>query len=42
MPIYECCFLGEDNQPVQTEVLSARDELGPRREAMNLEGRTLL
>jgi hypothetical protein len=36
MPIYQCCFLGEDNQPVRTEVLSARDELGARREAMNL------
>ncbi len=36
MPTYQCCFLGEDNQPVRTEVLSARDELGARREAMNL------
>jgi hypothetical protein len=36
MPTYECCFLGEDNQPVRTQILDAHDELGARREAMNL------
>jgi hypothetical protein len=36
MPTYECCFLGEDNQPVRTEVLGANDEREARREAMNL------
>ena len=36
MPTYQCCFLGEDNQPVRTEVLDARDELEARREATKL------
>ena len=36
MPTYECCFLGEDNQPLRTQVLGAHDELEARREAMNL------
>ena len=36
MPPYECCFLGENNQSVRTEVLGADDELEARREAMKL------
>jgi hypothetical protein len=36
MPTYECCFLGEDNQAVRTQILDAHDELEARREAMNL------
>jgi len=36
MPTYQCDFLGEDNQPLKTQLLGARDELEARREAMNL------
>jgi hypothetical protein len=36
MTTYQCCFLGEDNQPVRTQILGAQDEPEARREAMNL------
>ena len=36
MATYQCCFLGEDNQAVRTQILDAHDELGAHREAMNL------
>jgi hypothetical protein len=36
MPIYQCCFLGEDRQPVRTQILGANDELEAHREVMNL------
>jgi hypothetical protein len=36
MPTYKCCFLGDDNQPLRTEVLGAHDEIEARREVMNL------
>lgn len=36
MITYQCCFLGEDDQPVRTQILGAQDELEARREAMNL------
>jgi hypothetical protein len=36
MPIFQCCFLDENEQTVRTEVLGSRDEVDARREAMTL------
>jgi hypothetical protein len=36
MPIYQCCFLDENEEIVQTQVLGSRDERDARREVMTL------
>ena len=36
MTTYQCCFLGEDDQPLRTQILGAQDEVEARREAMTL------
>ena len=36
MPIYQCCFLDENEQTVRTQILGARDEPEARREAITL------
>jgi hypothetical protein len=36
LPIYQCCFLDENEKTVRTQVLGARDYADAHREAMTL------